>query len=224
MLLWYAGTWPCTQDTPVHILQTQSVACTTPQHYKFLVLLLEKWRRLRFMVIVKTISYRWSMKETEKVLFFSILGRLYCVCLPNWRETSSFAVLCTYDVIEVRWFDFRSEDTMAKKLWNENPSWLLLKRSHAESCDRPELGRLEHLSPAHMMHQCHRRARASWSGSDQVPKPLGPTEGIRLPPVSHLCWKETELNYSEVSGRHEHHSWCHVKDTEQWKLIPWTLM
>lgn len=153
------------KDTPAHILQTQSVACTMPQHCKFLVLLLENWRRLRFMVTVKNISFRWSMKGTEKVLFFSILGRPYYVCLPNWRETSSFTVLCTYNVIEVRWFDFRSEDAVAKILWNENPSWPLLKRSHAESCNRPELGHLEHLSPAHMVHQYHRSARASWSGT-----------------------------------------------------------
>lgn len=82
------------KDTPAHIFQTQSAAYIMPQHCKFLVLFLEKWRRLRFMVIVKTISCRWSMKGTEKVLFFSILGRLYCVCLPNWRETHlQFCVL-----------------------------------------------------------------------------------------------------------------------------------
>lgn len=55
-------------------------------------------------------------------------------------------------------------------------------------------------------------------------KPLEPMGGILVPPASHLCWKETEWSYSEVSGRREPRSWCHVKDTKEWKLILWTSM
>lgn len=96
------------------------------------------------------------------------------------------------------------------------PEPFLRNHVHVLHMNGPKQGCLEHLSPARMMHPCHRYAHTSWTGHTQCWS-LWSLEGVLLPPVFHLCWKEAELSYSEVSGRHEDLFWCYVKDTKQWK-------
>lgn len=104
------------KDTSVHTLQTskaedsQRAACTFPQHYKFLVLPVEKWRRLRFMVTLRLSAIDDLWRDQRRFCFSLFLED------HNWRDTSLFVNLCTY-VIEVRWFDLKSEYTITENLF-----------------------------------------------------------------------------------------------------------
>lgn len=157
------------------------------------------------------------MKRTRKVLFPSIPRRLYCVCHFNWKETSSF-VFWTYGVSDWDALTWGQSKLQYKPLFSKRTCWPLLEKH-----DKPGQGFWEHLS------------QPAW-GISVVDMPTLPEQGTdqhrslwnvwdsSAPFSISLDWKERELSYSKVSGRHKTHFWDPVKDTEQWKLILWTFM